>query len=160
VLKSSSQTDGHLLLLVLVVLFTSGQASLELVWHSLVAALTHGLQIHLHKLIPEQQHRSGKSAMLTQCECSWQWFDILLFHKNFTIKVTMKSKQTVLISYGIFLLKMIDNCFKFMFLVILNQNKFLLQLLFSDDEGGAITCHSHEIHQWQTTTIKASPVYI
>jgi len=35
-------------------------------------------------------------------------------------------------------------CFKFMFLVILKQNNFYL---FSDDEGGAITCHSHEISQ-------------
>jgi len=32
-------------------------------------------------------------------------------------------------------------------LLILTQNQFLLQLLVSDDVGGAVTCHSHEISQ-------------
>jgi len=32
-------------------------------------------------------------------------------------------------------------------LIMLNQNQFLLQLLFSDDGGGAITCQSEEISQ-------------
>jgi len=31
--------------------------------------------------------------------------------------------------------------------IIVNKNKFLLQHLFSDEVGGAITCHSHEISQ-------------
>lgn len=54
--RDTSQTDGHFLLPhVFGVLF--GQASLELVRHALVAVLTHGLQIHLHKPVPEQQHR-------------------------------------------------------------------------------------------------------
>jgi len=42
-------------------------------------------------------------------------------------------------------------------LKILNQNIFLSQHLFSDDVGGAITCHSHEISQYQTTTIQSIP---
>jgi len=52
-----------------------------------------------------------------------------------------------------------------MFLIILNQNNFpsLLLHLFSDDEGGAITCHSHEInhnHPINSTWTKSSPAHI
>jgi len=32
-------------------------------------------------------------------------------------------------------------------LIMLNRNKFVLQHLISDDVGGPITCHSHEISQ-------------
>lgn len=49
------QTDGNFLFLVLQISFTLGQASLHLLWHSLVAALTHWLQVDLHKLILESQ---------------------------------------------------------------------------------------------------------
>jgi len=43
---------------------------------------------------------------------------------------------------------MIIFLFILIFLLILNQNNFPSLLhLFSVDEGRAITCHSHEIHQ-------------
>lgn len=75
--RESLQTDRDFLSLVLWVSFTLGQASLHLLWHSLITAFTHRLQVDLNKLIPEQQTDSStETSWMNHIHCVFMYIQL------------------------------------------------------------------------------------